>query len=601
MNQASTSSPDRAADRIARQRLIADLGLHALAGGDFDPLLNRACASVADALEVEVVGLFELLPDERSLVLRTGIGWQAEDLGQARATGGLASLPGFTLSQDHPVVSHDVHNDSRFTISSLVAAQQVRCAVSAVIPGGRRPIGVLAAFSREDRSFDDDDAALVETVANVMALAIERRRDERRVSAQHDAMSALARSATLEQAAPQILEAICRATGWEVGSLWTPSDSDGSLRCLELWTAPGARVDAFATVTRDLALEVGADYPGMVMAGGGPRWRSDIVSDTRFFRRDEADEAGLHSGLWFPITAENQEVGVFEFLAGQIRQPDETLLDDMMGFGDQVGAFILHRRREQELRASEARYQRVASTLQQSLLPPSLPEVPSLQLAARFHAASEALEVGGDFYDVFSLAEPTWTVAIGDVAGKGADAAAVTSLARHSIRAGALGRRSPSAVLRTLNSVMSSGDSDRLCTALCANLTPLPHGGIELEAASAGHPRPLLVRTDGSCEWLECGGLMLGVEPEVQLDDVRGVLSPGDALVLYTDGITEARSPSGRSYEDRFFGAERLQQAACRLAGGTAEEIAAGIEEAVLGFERGALADDIALLVLRAT
>ena len=239
----------------------------------------------------------------------------------------------------------------------------------------------------------------------------------------------------------------------------------------------------------------------------------------------------------------------------------------------------------------------IARTLQRSLLPPHLPEIPGVELGAEYLPAGEANEVGGDFYDVINTVEDGWICAIGDVRGKGAEAAAVTALARYTIRAVTMSNDLPSEILSGLNEAMLRQlREDRFCTAACARLEPLDDNpGVGVDVSRAGHPPPLLVRADGSVEEISCPGRALGVFPDAELDDTHMRLMPGETMVLYTDGVTEARSPDGS-----FFGEDRLRQFVGAHADEHAADLAAELKNAVLKFQEGYARDDLALLVLRA-
>jgi serine phosphatase RsbU (regulator of sigma subunit)/anti-sigma regulatory factor (Ser/Thr protein kinase) len=232
----------------------------------------------------------------------------------------------------------------------------------------------------------------------------------------------------------------------------------------------------------------------------------------------------------------------------------------------------------------------VARTLQDSLLPARLPRVPGFEVAARFHAGSD-IDVGGDFLDVFPVAG-TWAAAVGDVSGKGAGAAAVTALARYTLRAVADGERPPSAVLRALNAALLREDLDeRFCTAVYVALEPHASGAT-IRLCSAGHPPGMVVRLDGRVETVGAPGMVLGVLPGPPLVDVRVDLAPGEKLVLYTDGVTEARVDGG------LLGVDGLAAAL----GACAEDDTVVTAErayhaAVAGTHTGH--DDIAVLVLR--
>jgi PAS domain S-box-containing protein len=239
----------------------------------------------------------------------------------------------------------------------------------------------------------------------------------------------------------------------------------------------------------------------------------------------------------------------------------------------------------------------IARTLQRSLLPPHLPQIPGVELGAEYLPAGEANEVGGDFYDVINTVEDGWVCVIGDVRGKGAAAAAVTALARYTIRAVTMSNDLPSEVLSGLNEAMLRQlPEDRFCTAACARLEPLDDApGVGIDVSRAGHPAPLLVRADGTVEEISCPGRALGVFPDAELDDTHTRLMPGETIVFYTDGVTEARDPDGG-----FFGEERLHRFLAAHSGKHAADLARALKNAVLEFQEGYPRDDLALLVLRA-
>jgi sigma-B regulation protein RsbU (phosphoserine phosphatase) len=247
------------------------------------------------------------------------------------------------------------------------------------------------------------------------------------------------------------------------------------------------------------------------------------------------------------------------------------------------------RRAETELLEGRERLAHIARTLQASLLPPSLPDVPGIDLASVYRAAGEGNEVGGDFYDVFELADGRWALTLGDVCGKGPEAAVLTALARYTLRAAAMRSGSPGAVLHVLNEALQRQHPESFCTVACLVLDPERH---RVTVSSGGHPDALLLDVAGNVTEVEARGPLLGPLP-----DWRGVestidLSVGDVLVLYSDGVTEAR----RGLE--FFGEERLHDALRGAVGLDASAVVARLETAVLDFA-GTLSDDLAILVAR--
>jgi phosphoserine phosphatase RsbU/P len=252
---------------------------------------------------------------------------------------------------------------------------------------------------------------------------------------------------------------------------------------------------------------------------------------------------------------------------------------------------LLEARRRAE--ASEARARLLARTLQDSLLPPALPQVPGLDLGAVYRPAGGGDEVGGDFYDVFPTAPDDWVVVIGDVAGKGAAAAALTSLVRYTVRAVATHVRHPQAVLTALNDALLQQHAERVCTIAFTRIRLSPSDPAQITVCLAGHPQPLVVRRDGDPVPVGRFGTLLGAFPSPQLHETTTTLSPGEALLLYTDGVIEGRR------DGHFFGERRLSALAGELRDRDAVAIAEGVAAAAVDHQRGKPSDDIAVVVVR--
>ena len=233
-----------------------------------------------------------------------------------------------------------------------------------------------------------------------------------------------------------------------------------------------------------------------------------------------------------------------------------------------------------------------AEALQASLIPPVLRAVPGVEIASAHMAPTRGRAVGGDFYDV----HPTpagWGVAIGDVCGKGEDAASVTAVARHAIRVLAHWNADPAEVLRGANEIMLAEEfGSRFVT---ASTTHLSWSGRSLHTVlgSAGHPGPVLVRPDGRAQVLAGGGLPLGIFPDAEPVTHELELASGDVLFFCTDGLTDARSPDQAYFEGV------LADGLSTLAGRPPADIVSGMRRLVLDFCAGVLLDDLTMLVLR--
>ncbi|MBX9360706.1 PP2C family protein-serine/threonine phosphatase [Streptomyces massasporeus] len=272
---------------------------------------------------------------------------------------------------------------------------------------------------------------------------------------------------------------------------------------------------------------------------------------------------------------------------------------------------LLRRREEAErarAEADEARRQAEAdrarladalAVLQRSLVPDSLPAVPGLETAVHYHAASPD-QLGGDFYDLFPVAGNRWAFFLGDVCGKGPEAASLTSLTRYTLRAAAHHDPDPVSALTTLNAVLHeryTGDGDpRYCTCVFGIVEPGgEHGPTTVRLASGGHPPALVLRSDGHAEFLPTpGGLLIGVVPGAPIGTAETVLAPGDTVVLYTDGLTEARTGPGR---DDLYGEDALHAFATDHAPASPHEAITALTGLLESFGDG-LDDDTALLAL---
>ncbi len=295
---------------------------------------------------------------------------------------------------------------------------------------------------------------------------------------------------------------------------------------------------------------------------------------------------GATSVLSVPIAEGRRGYGVITLCRGSSEGPFQ-IAD--LALAEELGAQLAVAIRVDRLfrRRSE-----VAEALQASLLPRVLPDVPGIELAAAYLSATEGMDVGGDFYDVYPI-PGGWGLAIGDVTGKGEEAAALTAAARYAIRVIAHWEPDPVQVLRKANEVLLSAEgSGQFVTAKTVQLT-WRGSLLHVSLGTAGHPGPAVVRSDGRVEMTGGGGLPLGLFPEAQpgLEEID--LAKGDTLFFFTDGLTETRSPDLRYFE------ERLADELVTLSGRSASEVVTGIQARAEAFSAGEMRDDLTVLALR--
>ncbi len=292
------------------------------------------------------------------------------------------------------------------------------------------------------------------------------------------------------------------------------------------------------------------------------------------------------AGIVVPLTARRQVVGTMSIgePAGRRHTPEEIIIAEDLG--RRAGLALDNARLYQERDA-------VAVALQHGLLPASLPVAEGLEFGARYVPAGNGNEVGGDFYDVLRLDDDRWLLAIGDVCGKGPQAASITGLVRDVIRVLAREGRPLPYIMTALNlALLEQGNRARFCT-VAAAIAERRGDTVQVSLCLAGHVPPASLRADGSTALVGRSGTAVGIFDQIQVEQVEVELKAGDALVFYTDGVTERRS--GRE----FFGEDNLLRTLGECASRDAAGVAQHLQNAAEEFGDGPVRDDIAVLVLR--
>ena len=294
-------------------------------------------------------------------------------------------------------------------------------------------------------------------------------------------------------------------------------------------------------------------------------------------------QVGMRSALLAPLRSRDRVLGAMTLVnAESLRQFDETDLALAEELAVRAGVAI------DNARLATERHE-ISLTLQHSLLPESLPEIPEWSAAAMYRPGGEAeeVEVGGDFYDLFPT-EAGWIVLLGDVTGKDLEAAAMTAMVRHGARFVGRVIPDPGAILAELDVALRERDVLSLCTAVCVRLD-----SGEAVIAVGGHPAPIVLRDDGRLRTLGATGPILGAWPGGAWPSRRTAVRTDETLIIYTDGITDLPGVEAR------FGVERLRRFLVRHAGASPDELVAGLERELASFQTAGPRDDTAVLALR--
>ena len=371
-------------------------------------------------------------------------------------------------------------------------------------------------------------------------------------------------------------------------------DEHGSLQPLAVSHADPQRVVWAEALRREQPPDLSAPRgPGAVVRTGEPELNTDLAPLIEEFVTDPEDlrlieELELRSSMTVPLAVRGKAFGAITFVGAESgRHFDE---DDLLLAEDLAARAALA---IDNARIYQER-DRIARALQQSLLPSEIPAIGGVEIATRYRATGKGNEVGGDFYDVLDLGADSWGLVIGDVCGKGPDAAAVMGVVRHMVRTAAVRINRPSEILTVTNeAVLAEAADDRFCSACFARINRRPDvATVRATVCSAGHPLPFVLRADGTLIEVGEPGTLIGLFEDMELQDVVVDLGSGDSLILMTDGVSDVAASDDASDA-------RLRKVIGGAAGSSAEDIATTISDWVVEVHGEEPADDVAILVMR--
>ncbi|MDH4113370.1 MAG: SpoIIE family protein phosphatase [Actinomycetota bacterium] len=518
-----------------------------------------------------------------------------------------APLPACEAARTRRPVVIENHHDyiERFPEAIGLAGPAKGSVVAFPLIGHGELLGVLGLRFPVERRFGPDDIELIAGASQQFVFAhrrlelLERERGARgeaelsnkRLSFLASASREIASSLDYERTLATVSRmAVPELADWCAVDLVDP---DGTIRQLAVSHVDPAKVSMAIDLRKRYPPDPDASYgvPAAIRSGRSelieeiPAALLEEVGRDRPELRDLIEDLQLHSSMVVPLMLRGRAIGAITFVMAESGRRYTPLdLDLAEELAVRAATAIGNARLYGEQRS-------IADTLQHSLLPPAPPEIPGYELAVAYRPAGDGTQVGGDFYDVFEI-DGSWLLVVGDVCGKGSEAAAIMAMSRYAIRTASLQDTAPATLLSTLNeTLVRQYSGERFTTAAMARLGRGDDGSFSVSVA--GHPLPYALRSDGSVQAVGQPGTLLGIFPDPTLHDVELTLDSGDALVLYTDGVTDARRGSEQ------FGNERLRAALAAAAGRSPDAIVAAVLDAVLGFTQTP-GDDIALMVLRA-
>ena len=570
---------------------------------ELQSVLDEVLTSVVALQDADtgVLRLFDRETEELFVAASIGVGEEyLRVLGRVPARAGVW---GKAFAEGRPFISEDVETDPDFEgFRDAARAGGYRAVyTSPLITRRGEIIGTIATHFRETRKPTDRESRLIQLYALEASDVIDNARlyrEARDTQAQLEFLAEASRILSGSLDYNRTLRHVARLVVPRLAD-WCSVDvreEDGTIRQVAVAHKDPDKVKWALELQQKYPPDPNAPTgaPNVIRTGQSellPEIPEELleaaIGEDEEFRRI-VEEIGFYSVMVVPLTARGRTLGAISLI---------TTRESGRRYGPRDLAFAEDLARRAGQSVDNARLyteqRHIARTLQSSLLPPELPSIGGVEVAAVYKAAGEGTEVGGDFYDVFETARDEWAVVMGDVCGKGPEAAAVTGLARYTIRAAAMRERDPSSILAILNDAIRRQRTDmRFATVAYARMARR-NGVVDVDVACGGHPLPLVLRKDGSVESVGRPGTLLGIFEDAELSDDQATLHPGDAFVLYTDGISQERAPGGALTEEDL--GERLS----RTVGLPADEIAERLVASTAGEDPSETRDDVAVLVLR--
>ena len=498
-------------------------------------------------------------------------------------------MAGWIVENDQAVVSHDVSKDPRFSHEFARQAGFVGRSLLGV-PLYRAGIvfGAIVVLNKRRGAFGERDLATLRTLADPISIALDNAltfQIARRERAQNEALYrvglVLSRKMDLEEISETLLDQLLKVVPYDAAAMYLLDGQGGILEWFQQRGYPEGTVDK-------IHLKLGQGAVGWAAGSGEALILGDVRSDSRYV----SARPETNSEMVVPILAEGNVIGVLNLEADALDYFTVSDLRVARAFANQASISIVRGRLYRESR-DRARLQHelvLARSIQRKFLPSAAPSVPGYEIAGTNRPSTE---VSGDAFDYITLTPTQIGIFIADVAGKGVSAALILATLRASLRTEAAGRYSIAEIVSRVNRLIwESVDPGQFATAVYGVLDT--ENGV-FSYVNAGHERPFLLRARGTLERLSAGGLLLGLDPSTPFELGRITMEPGDVLLLFTDGATEAGAPAGEAFGEDRLGIFLRDQASEPL-----PALLDGIVREVEVFSGGnSLEDDVTLVALR--
>jgi len=572
--------------RVTELEILNQVGQAIASALDVDRLVELIYVETAKVLDVRNfhIALFDEGRNRISLVLDVDEGKRNPPLEQPLEGG----FVGWILRNKKPILIKDYPEEKdRLPVEPLNPAR-VRSYLGVPLLSGERAVGMIGIFSKQPNAFKEGHLVLLQTIAGQAAVAVENARlfetarqeaEERRVL--YEIGTSISSSLNLKEVLDLIIDSIKKVVPYDAAGFFLIKRGTNEIESrVERGYPPGVH---------DLVgLKVGKGLLGAAAKEGKPIIVSDVARDSRYIMA----RPGTRSEVIVPLVSKSEIIGVFNLECDQLCSYGQREMELLSSFASQAAIAIENARLFEEVREKKHLEEElaVARDIQLSFLPKQDPEIPGFQIAG---AALPSERVGGDYYDYISIADGQLGLVIGDVSGKGMPAALIMASFRASLIAEIRNNYSIATILSKVNALQF--ESTEAASFVTAVYGVLDTQNRILTYSNAGHNYPLWVRATGGIRVLETGGTVLGAFPDSAYEQERLDLVPGDVLVFYTDGVTDARNG-----DQEMFGEERLLDLVQTERGRSAGEIRQAVLSAVNAFVHGAPQfDDITLIVLK--